>query len=355
MTDKIETKDAKQQAAPDVVVADTPDLEGQPDTDAGSWGSEPGLDDVDRKLFDQLFSDDEAPVDAQDDPGASQSQDGVAPQAKPVDEPKALQEAQDASGDVQGLSSKEMLEVNRRLRDLARREKALEDKEKALKTQDRAPSRPAPASNDKVRALTDPVSYIKDVTGMEPIEYLEHVAARLNGQPGKLSPEQVASLSAASIKDEVLTEVASLREELRKKEEAIILQQQNQQIEAIKSSVVDRVKANPSFELINRKGQQAQAIVYDMIAQHWNDTGEVLKVEDAAQALEDAMANEIEKLTGFHPKKAKAVPAPVQQQQPKRVAVTNASETSPGGWSSSQSDDDDAELRADVMKFLKGM
>ena len=97
-----------------------------------------------------------------------------------------------------------------------------------------------------------------------------------------------------------------LESKLAKKEE----EEEHSKYEAIESNFKQEinsfVKGKGEFELINANG--ASDLVYEVIEEHYNDTGRVLELDEAAQAVESYLEDELEKLMGLEKVKSKFSP-----------------------------------------------
>jgi len=68
----------------------------------------------------------------------------------------------------------------------------------------------------------------------------------------------------------------------------------NQQIDAFKQSISSEVASNPAYELIHSLGQED--MVYDVVLSHFNETGNVLPLPEALQAIESYLTEQSQKI-----------------------------------------------------------
>ena len=73
-----------------------------------------------------------------------------------------------------------------------------------------------------------------------------------------------------------------------------------------KQEIDSFVKGKGEYELINANG--ASDLIYEVIEEHYNDTGRVLELNEAAQAVESYLEDELEKLMGLEKVKSKFSP-----------------------------------------------
>ena len=166
----------------------------------------------------------------------------------------------------------------------------------------------------------EPQAPIEERLRRNPFETLEEMGlgydklTELALNDGKLTPEMQMKLMREELEHGYKSKFEELEERLAQKEQ----EEEYNKYESIetnfKQEIDSFVNGKDEFELINANG--ASDLVYDVIEEHYNDTGRVLNMDEAAEAVESYLEDELEKLMSLG--KVKSRFSPRQEQVFKR-------------------------------------
>jgi len=112
---------------------------------------------------------------------------------------------------------------------------------------------------------------------------------------GKLTPDMQMSAMREEIERDYKRKFEDLEERLVAKEEAEAEEYYNSVQENFQHEIGSFINENnEAYELIN--ASEANELVYDVIEEHYNDTGRILDLKDAADAVESYLEEEAGKL-----------------------------------------------------------
>tara|TARA_R100001086_G_scaffold236792_1_gene160452 strand:- start:22 stop:939 length:918 start_codon:yes stop_codon:yes gene_type:complete len=110
---------------------------------------------------------------------------------------------------------------------------------------------------------------------------------------GKLTPDMQMSAMREEIERDYKRKFEDLEERLQAKEEAEVEEYYNNVQDNFQEEIGSFVSQN-EYELIN--ASEANGLVYDVIEEHYNDTGIILDMKEAADAVESYLEDEAMKL-----------------------------------------------------------
>ena len=216
-------------------------------------------------------------------------------------ESQEVQEVREQSGEDDQFSRK-FAALSRREKEIRAKEAEYEHRMAELEAKFQALEQPP----------EEPKLPIEDRLRRNPFETLDEMGlgydklTELALNDGKLTPEMQMRLMKDELEQGYKSKFEELESKLAKKEE----EEEHSKYEAIESNFKQEinsfVKGKGEFELINANG--ASDLVYDVIEEHYNDTGRVLELNEAAQAVESYLEDELEKLMGLEKVKSKFSP-----------------------------------------------
>ena len=112
---------------------------------------------------------------------------------------------------------------------------------------------------------------------------------------GKLTPEMQMKLMREELEGDYKKKFEELENRLLEKEKSDEQKRYDDIQRGFKNEIDEYVNSNlDKYELI--QANEANDIIYDVIEEHYNDTGRILDIEEAAQAVENYLEEEAEKL-----------------------------------------------------------
>ena len=220
---------------------------------------------------------------------------------EPTEESQEVQEVREQSGEDDQFSRK-FAALSRREKEIRAKEAEYEHRMAELEAKFQALEQPP----------EEPKLPIEDRLRRNPFETLDEMGlgydklTELALNDGKLTPEMQMRLMKDELEQGDKSKFEELESKLAKKEE----EEEHSKYEAIESNfkqeITSFVKGSNEFELINANG--ASDLVYEVIEEHYNDTGRVLELDEAAQAVESYLEDELEKLMGLEKVKSKFSP-----------------------------------------------
>ena len=112
---------------------------------------------------------------------------------------------------------------------------------------------------------------------------------------GKLTPEMQMKLMREELEGDYKKKFEELENRLLEKEKSDEQRRYDDIQRGFKNEIDEYVNSNlDKYELI--QANEANDIIYDVIEEHYNDTGRILDIEEAAEAVENYLEEEAEKL-----------------------------------------------------------
>ena len=190
-------------------------------------------------------------------------------------------------------------DFSRKFAALSRREKEIRAKEaeydkRIAELEERLGSfgkkpEPEPELPIEYRLKKDPLRALEDMG----LSYDKLTELALND--GKLTPEMQMRLMREELEGDYKKKFEELENRLLEKEKSDEQRRYDDIQRGFQNEIEDFVESNADrYELI--KANEANDIIYDVIEEHYNDTGRILDIEEAAEAVENYLEEEAEKI-----------------------------------------------------------
>ena len=190
-------------------------------------------------------------------------------------------------------------DFSRKFAALSRREKEIRAKEveydkRIAELEERLGSfgkkpEPEPELPIEYRLKKDPLRALEDMG----LSYDKLTELALND--GKLTPEMQMRLMREELEGGYKKKFEELENRLLEKERSDEQRRYDDIQRGFQNEIEDFVESNSDkYELI--QANEANDIIYDVIEEHYNDTGRILDIEEAAEAVENYLEEEAEKI-----------------------------------------------------------
>ena len=190
-------------------------------------------------------------------------------------------------------------DFSRKFAALSRREKEIRAKEaeydkRIAELEERLGSfgkkpEPEPELPIEYRLKKDPLRALEDMG----LSYDKLTELALND--GKLTPEMQMRLMREELEGDYKKKFEELENRILEKEKSDEQRRYDDIQRGFQNEIEDFVESNADrYELI--KANEANDIIYDVIEEHYNDTGRILDIEEAAEAVENYLEEEAEKI-----------------------------------------------------------
>ena len=190
-------------------------------------------------------------------------------------------------------------DFSRKFAALSRREKEIRAKEaeydkRIAELEERLGSfgkkpEPEPELPIEYRLKKDPLRALEDMG----LSYDKLTELALND--GKLTPEMQMRLMREELEGDYKKKFEELENRLIEKEKSDEQRRYDDIQRGFQNEIEDFVESNADrYELI--QANEANDIIYDVIEEHYNDTGRILDIEEAAEAVENYLEEEAEKI-----------------------------------------------------------
>jgi len=249
--------------------------------------------------------------------------------------------------------------MNKRFAALSRREKDIRERETKiaeLEARLNSQSTPEQAQTEpelplELRLKKDPIGTLQSLG----LNYEKLTELALND--GKLTTDMQMELMRQEMDSKYTGELESIRAELAAKEQAATEEKHSNIIQGFKEEITSHVNSDlEAYELV--KANDAVDLIFNVIEQHHEQTGEILDTKTAADHVETYLEDEFKKL--FQAKKLQNLVSPAKSPStPEPKAATLNSPTlsnelssavsNPTGISSISND----QSKADAAKLLK--
>lgn len=217
---------------------------------------------------------------------------------------------------------------------LSRKEKAIREREKAIEKRIKELESKQPELEKTASQAREEAESFKRSLKTNPLKALEQVGltfeqlAQLVLNDGKPTAEMMISEKER----EIQSKIDALEQRLKAKEEAEEQQKLDAAINGFKAQIEQEIANNSTtYELI--QAENATGLVYDVIASHHEETGEILDIKAAADAVEEYLFEEAKKRLNVPKIKSVLQPSPTQQNsaspavKPGQKTLTNSSAT----------------------------
>lgn len=210
---------------------------------------------------------------------------------------------------------------------LSRREKQLRQQEKELnrRMQELESKNTVNAPKEEAKAELPPLEYRlkKDPLGtLKEMGFTYDKLAELVSNDGKLPQDMQLELLRQELDDKYNKEIQSIKDELLNRDKKSEEERLAQTIENFKSELSSFVDTNPEeYEQI--KANDAVDTVYELIEQHYQDTGNILSNKEAADAVESFYFERAKNLYENSKKFKNLNAQPTQQVKPSSPTLSN--------------------------------
>jgi hypothetical protein len=111
---------------------------------------------------------------------------------------------------------------------------------------------------------------------------------------GKLTPDLQMQLIRSELENDYKSKFEELENRLQEREEAEVEAKYENAKHNFMSEIESAVASDEKYELIN--SSNGEELVYNVIEEHYNETGNILEIDEAAQAVEEYLEAEVEKM-----------------------------------------------------------
>lgn len=205
-------------------------------------------------------------------------------------EPAAPVTKEEVKVDLPDRTASKFAALARKQKETAAREAALAAREKEMEARSAQAERVAKALSKKDE---DPIQALVDM-GIDPLKYADAVAS---WQPPADDSDPVAMLRKE------IAEMKAEKAKEREQAEQYTAKQREQAVESFKGSLTKQIDSDEKYELIQSRKQHA--LVYEVIEQHYQTTGELLSNAAAADMVEASLEAEVK--SSLSTKKVKAM------------------------------------------------
>ena len=229
------------------------------------------------------------------------------------------QEAADApqeSNDFDQLESQDSGEFDKKFAALSRKEKALRDRELELEKKYGGDKEKELPLERRIRA--NPLKALEELG----LDYDKLTELALND--GRLTPDMQMKLMREELENDYKDKFNSLEERLNAKEKM----EEEAKYDAVKEGFVGEINSfinenKSDFEYVAHN--DATDVVYDVIEEHYNETGRILDIKEAVEAVESYLEEEAEKLLNLGKVKNRLTSMRDEYEQPQRQSQTTLS------------------------------
>ena len=224
-------------------------------------------------------------------------------------------EPQEESNEFKDLEQPQDSEFDRKFAALSRKEKALRDRELELDKKYGNKEKELPLER-RIRA--NPLKALEELG----LDYDKLTELALND--GRLTPDMQMKLMREELENDYKDKFNSLEERLNAKEKM----EEEAKYDAVKQGFVGEINSfinenKSDFEYVAHN--DATDVVYDVIEEHYNETGRILDIKDAVEAVESYLEEEAEKLLNLGKVKNRLISMKDEYEQPQRQSQTTLS------------------------------
>ncbi len=214
---------------------------------------------------------------------------------------KKAQELEEPAKKNDEFSSK-FAALSRREKQLRERESQLDQKlamlEERLSKLDTPKEEPKkPELPIELRLKKDPLNVLAELG----LSYDKLTQLALND--GKLTPDMQLELMRQEMDQKYSSEFENLKKELVDRDKRLEEEKYNEVVTNFKHDLTNFVNNDDKYELI--RANDAVDVVFDVIEQHYNDTGRIMSKDEAADQVEAYLEEEVEKLLKLNKLKSK--------------------------------------------------
>ena len=226
-------------------------------------------------------------------------------------------EPQEESNEFKDLEQPQDSEFDRKFAALSRKEKALRERELELERKFGSKEKDLPLER---RIRSNPLKALEELG----LDYDKLTELALND--GRLTPDMQMKLMREELENDYKEKFNSLEERLNAKEKM----EEEAKYDAVKQGFVGEIESfinenKNDFEYVAHN--EATDVVYDVIEEHYNETGRILDIKEAVEAVESYLEEEAEKLLNLGKVKNRLNSIRDEYEQPQRqsqVTLSNA-------------------------------
>jgi len=226
-------------------------------------------------------------------------------------------EPQVESNEFKDLEPSQDSEFDRKFAALSRKEKALRDRELELEKKYGNKEKEIPLER---RIRSNPLKALEELG----LDYDKLTELALND--GRLTPDMQMKLMREELENDYKEKFNNLEERLNAKEKM----EEEAKYDAVKQGFVGEINSfinenKNDFEYVAHN--DATDVVYDVIEEHYNETGRILDIKEAVEAVESYLEEEAEKLLNLGKVKNRLTSMRDEYEQPQRqsqVTLSNA-------------------------------
>ena len=224
-------------------------------------------------------------------------------------------EPQVESNEFKDLEPSQDSEFDRKFAALSRKEKALRDRELELEKKYGNKDKEIPLER---RIRSNPLKALEELG----LDYDKLTELALND--GRLTPDMQMKLMREELENDYKDKFNSLEERLNAKEKM----EEEAKYDAVKQGFVGEINSfisenKSDFEYVAHN--DATDVVYDVIEEHYNETGRILDIKEAVQAVESYLEEEAEKLLNLGKVKNRLTSMRDEYERPQRQSQTTLS------------------------------
>ena len=224
-------------------------------------------------------------------------------------------EPQVESNEFKDLEPSQDSEFDRKFAALSRKEKALRERELELDKKYGNKEKELPLER-RIRA--NPLKALEELG----LDYDKLTELALND--GRLTPDMQMKLMREELENDYKDKFNSLEERLNAKEKM----EEEAKYDAVKQGFVGEINSfinenKSDFEYVAHN--DATDVVYDVIEEHYNETGRILDIKEAVEAVESYLEEEAEKLLNLGKVKNRHTSMRDEYEQPQRQSQTTLS------------------------------
>lgn len=194
----------------------------------------------------------------------------------------------------------------RKEKDLRARESQLEARLKALEAQSQKQEEPVkPTIPLEKRILQDPLKTLEELG----IGYDKLTQLALND--GKPSIEMQIEMMRRDLESKHEAELKAIRDELLERDRKLAEEKYNSVEQQYKAQLTSHINSSSDYELI--RANDAVDVVFDVIKEHYEATGDIISNDQAAKIVEEYLEEEAQKLFERSSKLKSRFQAPAQK------------------------------------------
>ena len=138
---------------------------------------------------------------------------------------------------------------------------------------------------------------------------------------GKLTPDMQMKLMREELESDYKSKYKELEDRMLEKEKSDEQRRYDEIEMGFKNEIESFVRSNnDKFELI--EANEANDVVYEVIEEHYNETGKILDIQEAAEAVESYLEEEAEKLLRLGKVRSKFNTGDIEQEPRRQSQVT---------------------------------